>query len=188
MVKEPLAGKVKSRLGRDIGMTGAAWWYRHQVNRLLRRLNDPRWQLILAVSPDKLVRGNRVWPAYLARVPQGQGDLGQRMARLLRDLGPGPVCLIGSDIPGVERKHIWQGFQALGGHSVVFGPAPDGGYWLVGAKGRAARATGFLRGVRWSSPHALEDSIASSNEKPAFVDTLRDVDTATDLAALKDSA
>ena len=51
MVKEPRPGRVKTRLGRDIGMTCAAWWFRHQTRRLLRRLDDPRWQMVLAVSP-----------------------------------------------------------------------------------------------------------------------------------------
>jgi len=52
MVKEPRPGRVKSRLGRDIGMVAAAWWFRHQVKRLLRAVEDPRWQVVLAVSPD----------------------------------------------------------------------------------------------------------------------------------------
>ena len=42
MVKEPRAGRVKTRLGKDIGLTAAAWWFRHQVKRLLRRIDDPR--------------------------------------------------------------------------------------------------------------------------------------------------
>ena len=52
MVKEPRPGRVKTRLGRDIGMTAAAWWFRHQTHKILRQLQDPRWELILAVSPD----------------------------------------------------------------------------------------------------------------------------------------
>ena len=53
MVKEPRPGRVKTRLGRNIGMTAAAWWFRHQTARLLRRLRDPRWQIVLAVAPDR---------------------------------------------------------------------------------------------------------------------------------------
>jgi len=51
MLKEPRAGRVKTRLGRDIGMVGAAWWFRHQVRRLLRRIDDPRWNVVLARGP-----------------------------------------------------------------------------------------------------------------------------------------
>ncbi len=46
MLKVPRAGWVKTRLGRDIGMTAAAWWFRHQVAQLLRRIDDPRWRVV----------------------------------------------------------------------------------------------------------------------------------------------
>ena len=74
MLKEPRPGRVKTRLGRDIGMIGAAWWFRHQVAGLLRRLDDPRWHLVLAVAPDHAGLTSRVWPAHLPRIPQGPGD------------------------------------------------------------------------------------------------------------------
>ena len=67
MIKEPRPGRVKTRLGREIGMTAAAWWFRHQTRRLLRRLQDPRWELILSVAPDREALQSRVWPAHLPR-------------------------------------------------------------------------------------------------------------------------
>lgn len=181
MLKEPRPGRVKTRLGQDIGMVNAAWWFRHQVRRLLRQLQDPRWQVVLAVSPDVAGLQSRVWPAHLARVPQGKGDLGDRMGRLMWQLPPGPVCIIGGDIPGIRRHHIARAFAALGGHDAVFGPAPDGGYWLVGLKRLRVPVTLF-HGVRWSSEHALADSIASlGSTRVALVDELRDVDVVADL-------
>ncbi len=42
MLKLPQAGRVKTRLGAQIGMTASAWWFRHQSAALLRRLQDPR--------------------------------------------------------------------------------------------------------------------------------------------------
>ncbi len=181
MLKEPRAGRVKTRLGRDIGMVGAAWWFRHQVARLLRRIEDPRWRVVLAVAPDRAA-GSRVWPTRFARVPQGGGNLGDRMARMLRSMPPGPVCIIGGDIPGVTQAHVARAFRALGDHDAVFGPAPDGGYWLVGLKHAGAVPDGMFAGVRWSSPHALADSVASlRGRRVARVDELRDVDTAADL-------
>lgn len=186
MLKEPRAGRVKTRLGAEIGMTDAAWWFRHHAARLLRRIKDPRWQVILAVSPDRDGLRSRVWPAHLPRVPQGQGDLGDRMARLLRSLPPGPACLIGGDIPGLETRHIARAFAALGRHDAVFGPATDGGYWLVGLKRVTPPPPGFLAGVRWSTEHALSDSMATLPDQTiALADRLRDVDTVADLRALK---
>ena len=182
MVKEPRAGRVKTRLGREIGMTAAAWWVRHQTAALLRRLEDPRWQLVLAVSPDRMGLQSRVWPAHLPRIAQGSGDLGDRMGRLLRGLPPGPVCIIGGDIPGIQRAHIARAFAALGSNEAVFGPAPDGGYWLVGMKRMARPPATLFAGVRWSSPHALADSMAGlTGLRVAQIDPLRDVDTAADL-------
>ncbi len=114
MVKEPHPGRVKTRLGRGIGMVPAAWWFRHQCARLLRGLADPRWDTVLAVSPDAEGLASRIWPAHLGRVPQGRGDLGARMGRVFRGLPPGPVVIIGADIPGVTRAHIARGLRRAG--------------------------------------------------------------------------
>ncbi len=182
MVKEPHPGRVKTRLGRDIGMTRAAWWFRHQTRALIRRVQDPRWQTVLAVAPDFEGMQSRVWPAHLPRVPQGPGDLGDRMGRLFRSLPPGPVCIIGADIPGVTKTRINAAFRALGSHDAVFGPAPDGGYWLVGMKRTGRIPTTLFQDVRWSTEHALADTMASlPDQRIARVDRLRDVDTVADL-------
>lgn len=182
MVKEPRPGRVKTRLGRDIGMVGAAWWFRHQTRSLIRRLRDPRWHIVLAVSPDQEGLKSRVWPADLPRAAQGRGDLGDRMARMLRGMPKGPVCLIGADIPGISRPHIARAFDALGHSQMVFGPAPDGGYWLVGAQRYTGLPAGLFRNVRWSSEHALADTLASIRGcRVSLLDQLRDVDTVADL-------
>ena len=182
MLKEPHPGRVKTRLGKSIGMVRAAWWFRRQVARLLRRLDDPRWELILAVAPDAEGLQSRIWPAHLPRIPQGTGDLGARMGRILRSLPPGPVCIIGADIPGITPSRIAEAFAALGDHDAVFGPAPDGGYWLVGLKRTAAVPATLFDDVRWSTEHALRDTERSlSGARIAHVATLRDVDTVADL-------
>ena len=188
MVKEPRPGRVKTRLGRDIGMTRAAWWFRHQSAALLRRITDPRWETLLAVAPDHSGLASRVWPAHLPRLPQGPGNLGNRMARLLRSQPPGPTCIIGADIPGIQRHHIAEAFSALGPNDAVFGPATDGGYWLLGLKRAAPPPPGFLQNVRWSTEHALADSMATlPHHRIALTTTLRDVDTAADLLLWKNT-
>jgi len=183
MVKEPRPGRVKTRLGRGIGMVAAAWWFRHQVARLLRRVEDPRWRLVLAVSPDTEGLASRVWPAHLPRMAQGRGDLGDRMGRIFRSLPPGRVCIIGADIPGIGRGHVARAFAALGDHDAVIGPAPDGGYWLIGLRRGAAVPARLFEGVRWSSAHTRTDTVASlGRARVALIDTLRDVDEAGDLS------
>ncbi len=104
------------------------------------------------------------------------------MARQL-NLHHGPTCIIGADIPGIQPHHIAEAFCALGDHDAVFGPAPDGGYWLVGLKERPR--SGLFKNVRWSTEHALSDSRATlGNARIATVATLADVDTVADLARL----
>lgn len=186
MVKEPRPGRVKTRLGRDLGMTAAAWWFRHQSRALIRRVQDPRWQVVLGVAPDQAGLNSRVWPAHLPRWPQGRGDLGDRMGRMLRAAAPGPVCVIGADIPGIRPAHIAEAFRALGNHDAVFGPAPDGGYWLVGLKRARPVPPTLFANVRWSTQHALADTIATlPAHRIARIATLNDVDTIDDLPMTK---
>lgn len=65
----------------------------------------------------------------------------------------------------------------------VFGPAPDGGYWLMGLRRPGAAPPEMFKGVRWSTEHALADTRASLPDlRIALVDHLRDVDTVDDLA------
>jgi uncharacterized protein len=183
MVKEPRPGRVKTRLGADIGLVQSAWWFRHQAGRLVRRLSrDPRWTCVLAVSPDVEGLASRVWPENVTRIAQGRGDLGARMARVFRGQQIGPVVIIGADIPAIEPRHIARAFRALGDHDAVFGPAEDGGYWLIGLKRMRALPPDLLSNVRWSSAHALADSEAGMKDmRIVRIDVLRDVDRAADL-------
>lgn len=105
------------------------------------------------------------------------------MGRVFAALPPGPVVIVGADIPGVDRERIWAAFQALGTADAVIGPAEDGGYWSIGLKRVPCRRRAALfRGVRWSTEHARADTEASMSDlRIAHVDTLCDVDTATDL-------
>lgn len=187
MVKEPRPGRVKTRLGRVIGMTRAAWWFRHQTSQLVRTLQDPRWQIVLAVSPDREGMLSRVWQMGVPRMPQGPGDLGKRMARALSTQPSGSVCLIGADIPGIRSQNIARAFRALGSADAVFGPSPDGGFWLIGLKSPRPARSRLFRDVRWSSEHALADTVASIPDlKVAYVDELQDVDTVRDLRMTSD--
>ena len=58
-----------------------------------------------------------------------------------------------------RARHIAAAFRLLGRHDLVFGPAEDGGFWLVGAR-RRPRLPPLFGQVRWSSPHALADTLA----------------------------
>ncbi|MCB1492172.1 MAG: TIGR04282 family arsenosugar biosynthesis glycosyltransferase [Rhodobiaceae bacterium] len=180
MVKAPIAGAVKTRLARAIGSAEAVRFYRTTTAATVRRLGrDPRWQLVLAVTPDA-TRDAPFWSADVQRIPQGKGDIGQRMARLLDAMAPGPVVLIGSDIPYVRPVHIARAFDRLRSADLVFGPATDGGFWLVG-QNRPGAVRGAFAGVRWSNQHTLADTLANlEGRRVALADTLSDVDDERD--------
>lgn len=184
-VKAPFAGRVKSRLAKTLGPGRAAAIYRRLTANTIAQATRGPWRMVLAVDPASSVRGfASLWPARLPRVAQGRGNLGDRMGRLLDSAPKGPVVIIGSDAPSLRTRHIRAAFRALGGADAVFGPAPDGGYWLIGLARRRGRAPDF-KGVRWSSANALEDTILSlpNDWRVARLETLSDIDDAADLAA-----
>lgn len=171
-------GAVKRRLARGIGAMAALRFYRAQLAATLRAARDPRWRVVLAATPD---HARTRWSAPAPVRPQGQGDLG---ARMLRALGRHRrAVLVGCDIPGLSREDLAAAFRALGRADAVFGPAEDGGYWLVGLGPR--RPAHPFADVRWSTRHALADTLANfRGHRIALLRRLRDVDTAEDLAAI----
>jgi hypothetical protein len=183
MAKSPDMGRVKRRLAREIGGGAATRFYRNCLSHTVLRLAaDPRWVTVLAVDPgrDRATRFSP-WRRRVALVPQGDGDLGRRMQRIFMRLPPGPVLIVGSDIPSIRPAHIAEAFRLLGNADAVFGPAPDGGYWLVGLK-RTPRVPAPFARVRWSGPHALSDTLANlKGRRVSLAARLSDVDTAEDL-------
>jgi rSAM/selenodomain-associated transferase 1 len=171
----PRLGGVKRRLAAGIGRRAALDFHRINTESLIRRLGrDRRWRTLLAVTPDSWR-----WPPHIAQVIQRGPDLGARMANAMAGAPAGPVILVGSDIPGITPHQISRAFHALARADAVFGPARDGGYWLVGLRDRGLLRRLF-RDVRWSTEHALLDSIENlpAGRRHALVEMLEDVDDA----------
>ena len=194
MARQPVLGRVKTRLGAQIGGVEATRFYRNAVRTVVGRLRrDPRWCTVLAVAPDRAVNAacwvTLVGPGRLALVSQGRGDLGDRMQRLLAMPRAGPVILVGTDIPSIGPAHVAQALRLLHDHDAVLGPAEDGGFWLVGLKHGLKHGLGLPRrpfaGVRWSTPETLAETCDSlAGARIAFAATLSDVDTQADHARL----
>ncbi len=165
--KAPMLGRVKRRLAAGVGALVALRFQRNNTARLL------------PLTPDRYAAGPRFWRVPCTRIAQGGGDLGQRMARAFARRRVGPVVIIGSDIPAITRPHIAAAFRLLGDHDLVFGPARDGGYWLVGAR-RHPLPRNLFGAVRWSSAHALADTLANvpRRVRVGIAATLDDVDDA----------
>lgn len=184
MVKAPQAGRVKTRLAADIGTIEALRSYRVLLEHTVRRLaSDPRWVSWLAVTPDTAAPRLAAWARGVAPVfvtCQGPGGLGTRMQRLMDRLPQGSVVIVGSDIPGIGRHDIAAAFRALKVSESVFGPAADGGYWLVGQR-RMPRPLRLFDAVRWSTEHTLSDTLANvTGRKISLLRTMCDIDGKAD--------
>jgi rSAM/selenodomain-associated transferase 1 len=177
--KSPRMGLSKTRLARDIGVV-PAWRAKRRLDAYTCQIvRDPRWTSFLAVAPDRDVGAAfpHAWPPSLARIKQGKGDLGERMARALRHFSRAPVCIIGSDLPDLRAQDLADAFKALRRNEAVFGPAQDGGFWLIGLSPRAARNFHFSP-IRWSSRDTLADTLAGlpAHWRVAYLRELDDLD------------
>jgi rSAM/selenodomain-associated transferase 1 len=183
--RAPRLGAIKRRLARGIGPRATLRFYLATLAATLRSLRaDDRFRVVLAVTPD---RAAARWPVRVPVVRQGRGDLGVRMHRACNRFCRRRVVLIGSDIPDLRPSDVAAALRALGSADAVFGPALDGGYWLVGMSPR--RPAKPFAGVRWSSEHALADTLANfRGRRVALLRTLRDVDTAADFHAVRKAA
>jgi rSAM/selenodomain-associated transferase 1 len=173
--RAPRLGAVKQRLARDIGARAALRFHCATLTALLRDLlRCGRFEVVLAVTPD---RARFRLPVRVVRMPQGHGDLGQRMTRALRRFRR--VVLMGCDIPQAGAADARAAFRRLGTDDAVFGPAEDGGYWLIGL---GPRRPGDLFGAsRWSTEHALADTLLQfGRHRLGFIRRLADVDSGAD--------
>jgi rSAM/selenodomain-associated transferase 1 len=180
--RAPVAGRVKTRLAREIGPEGAAAVYRLLLEAALAEAIDSG----LPVSLDVAEPLDDCWspPPGITVGLQAEGDLGQRMAAAFARrfaAGAKGVVLVGSDSPSITAGHFLLAARLCRQARVVLGPARDGGYWLV-AQQRPGVA--MFDGVPWSSPRTLEVTRALLERLRVTcvdLDTLRDVDTLEDL-------
>ena len=177
VAKAPIMGRAKTRLAADIGPVHAKRIYRSLMAQVLRQTRDPRWETVLAVTPPHLLGRVPDWDGF-AQIPQVSGSLSPRLAALFERKGP--TLTIGTDCPQVDSTDIANAFRALKSKSYVFGPASDGGFWLMGANGPLP--DWFFDDVRWSHAQTLADVKARAGDDFVDLRTLTDVD---DLKALR---
>jgi rSAM/selenodomain-associated transferase 1 len=192
--REPVPGRVKTRLAREVGAAAAASLYEAFLSDLAASLTAPeQWDSVLAYAerePGPCVLATFGPPWDLA--PQGEGSLSDRLRQTVaraRLEGQGDVVVAASDAPTLSPEDISEAFRALAGDSdVVFAPAHDGGFSLVGMRGNVEEAAVFPAGVRWSSEHALADCMRSAEAKGhrmRLLSTVPDVDEIADLGRVE---
>jgi len=178
--KAPAMGKAKTRLAADIGKVHAHRLYRTMLSKVIRRVQDPRWDTVLMATPVRAIGNVREWDG-LTQIPQAKGSLSPRLLAAFANRGP--TLVIGTDCPQVTRDDIADGFAALRHHAAVFGPADDGGFWLMGMSG-PVKADVFDN-VRWSHEDTLSDVEANIEGSVHHLRTLIDVDDLRALRALR---
>lgn len=182
-VKAPRIGKAKTRLAADIGKTHAWRHYRAMTSRILRNVTSDKWDTILAVTPARFLGRIPAWTA-MPQYPQVDGSLSPRLAQAFATKGP--VVVIGSDSPQVTRADIDTAIRSIKTDNFVFGPADDGGFWLMGAMGPLKG--NIFNGVRWSTEHTLSDLHNNLSGEIVFLRTLTDVDNLSALRLWKTSS
>lgn len=179
MAKAPVMGRAKTRLAADIGVTHAKRIYRNMMSQVIRNVKDPRWDTVLAVTPLSAMGQVPEWKGT-AQIPQVSGSLSPRLAAIFRYTGP--TAVIGTDCPQVGAPDIVEAFKALKSQKAVFGPADDGGFWLMGMRGPVPAKV--FDNVRWSHEETLADITRNIGGPVHKLRTLTDVD---DLKALRAS-
>lgn len=186
----PVAGKVKTRLIPALGAEGAAALHRRLVLRTLRTAHalcqSQNVELEIRFAGDD---GNEMqhWlgDGWLCR-PQCEGDLGQRMAGAFADSfreGSPATVIIGSDCPSLTPEVLSSAFDSLKTNPVVFGPATDGGYYLVGLTRLVPE---IFQSVTWGTETVLAQSLEKLVHlgiKPALLPPLDDLDRPEDVSA-----
>ncbi|MBI4230214.1 MAG: TIGR04282 family arsenosugar biosynthesis glycosyltransferase [Planctomycetes bacterium] len=184
----PEAGKVKTRLARDLGVRRALAVYRSLLRRTLDLAiaRDTAGQRVrIRVAPARRLESFRSGPGRrLPCLAQSGGDLGNRLRRAFEHAwreGSRRIVVIGSDCPGLTARHLDRAFRELRAADAVLGPARDGGYYLLGLSRPAGRV--FDR-IPWSTDRVLATTLARMRRlrlTHRLLGTLRDVDTAADL-------
>jgi rSAM/selenodomain-associated transferase 1 len=186
-LKYPEPGKVKTRLAAAVGPERAAALYSEWVGVVLGRLQPLRGHsAVLGLYDGGPADRFAEWaPLVDGWLPQPAGHLGERLEAgfAAAHAGGGPVLAIGTDCLDLDDRRVGEAFDLLRSRDAVFGPATDGGYYLVGT---ARYLPGFFGGVRWSSPHTLADHLARCRERGRSVGLLpelADIDTWDDWQA-----
>lgn len=193
-VREPVPGQTKTRLAGELGADRAARLQGALALDLCERLGR-RFEMTVAVDANP---GSAYFQDLATRtgaklVPQGPGDLGARMARVLEmclRAGDPAALLIGTDLPALPEGHLVAAATQLESHALVLGPAADGGYYAVGAS-RAALprwddvAGRLFTGIEWGGPSVLHDSLVRAGGLDVVLGPAwYDVDDPRDLAPL----
>ncbi|MFQ5804984.1 MAG: TIGR04282 family arsenosugar biosynthesis glycosyltransferase [Phycisphaerae bacterium] len=184
----PEAGKAKTRLIPMLGEAGAAKLQQDMTQHTLawaerlKRSGEAMVEVRFEGGSEASMRSRFGYGFYY--VPQGQGDLGARMARAAGEAfhgGADAVVMVGTDCPDITANLVRSAFEALRINDLVLGPAHDGGYYLIGLR-RPIRS--LFADTAWGTGRVLEETVGRATElgiSYTLLQELRDVDRPEDL-------
>jgi len=182
--KAPTPGKVKTRLAAGIGAHAAADLYATMARETMDRLRSSAYELYACFDPPSSASQVQAWLGEdVTLTPQTDGDLGNRLWCAVRDglEVASQVCVVGTDIPGLDAALVEEAFEGLSEADVVIGPAEDGGYYLLALK---LPVPDLFENIPWSTSKVLNRTLDVAHELGLKVQTLRtlkDIDTVDDL-------
>jgi len=182
-----MPGKVKTRLSGKLGKTGAASLHQKMTQHVLdiaRELANDDIAVEVHFAGGGKALMERVFSSDFPFVKQKGADLGERMLHSFSQAccsGSTRVVLIGTDCPGITRGTVLTAFDLLETNDCVFGPAYDGGYYLIGLK-QAIPA--LFENIPWSDETTLQktrERALRHKLSHALTEKLHDVDRPEDL-------
>lgn len=181
--RNPVWGKVKTRLARDVGNEKALRIYHKLAEHTQRATETFKGERFVYYS--ERIEAADVWPegTYHKAVQRGDG-LGERMHCAFEDAftdGCEQVCIIGTDCLDMTSEIIDVAFQSLAHNDVVIGPAQDGGYYLLGLK---QLHSAFFKDKIWGSDTVFDatmDDVTALHLSCGVLPVLRDIDREEDL-------
>ncbi|HEX6983348.1 MAG TPA: TIGR04282 family arsenosugar biosynthesis glycosyltransferase [Balneolaceae bacterium] len=182
-IKNPIKGRVKTRLAESIGDERALQVYR-ELLEVTKSVSD-QLNCHRQVWYSHFIDDDDLWTddGYEKRLQEG-GDLGERMKNSFRkafDEGASKVVIIGSDCPGLTSEVIKQAYDALDNDDLVIGPSKDGGYYLLGMNTFHPE---LFDDKPWSSSQVLNQTIKQAKKQELsfkLLTELNDIDTKEDL-------
>lgn len=187
-VKNPVPGRVKTRLAAVLGEEVAADLYRAFVEDVVAMCRATGVAVTVMVSPEAALEEVRAWLGIAHRyVAQKGEDLGERMSNAFQgafQAGCEEAVLIGSDLPDLPRGILEEAFRQLTMNECVIGPAADGGYYAVGFRAGGFQPSVF-QGVEWSTGSVCRrtcELLRMNGVRYHLLETWEDVDTLGDLS------
>ncbi len=185
-LKYPEAGKVKTRLAKDVGDQRAAEIYSRMSKTIIENVLDVSgYRTIIFYNPPEKENEIRDWLGnkQCPITPQAGETLGDKIVDAFAQVfssGADKAVIIGTDCIDVSSETITQAINSLEDVDVVLGPAVDGGYYLLGLNNHIPE---IFQEIEWSTDRVLNQTHERIKDKKLsfeLLKTLKDIDTLDD--------